>query len=115
MTNEEMESTMRFILEHQAQFVLDIQQLRETQAQSLLDIQQLRETQATMSGGFVTVLDMIRRLSEAQGETNANVSKLTAAQTSTNLRLVELADRVNVLINVVERYFGGNGRPQPSA
>jgi hypothetical protein len=96
-----MGKTMRFIVEHQAQFALDIQQLRETQA--------------TTSGGFVTVLDMIRRLSEAQGETNANVAKLTEAQTNTNLRLVELADRVNVPINVVERYFRGNGRPQPSA
>ena len=101
MANEELQSTMRFIVEHQAQFALDIQQLRELRA--------------TTSGGLVTVLDMTRRLSEAQVGTNANVSKLTEAQTSTNLRLVELSDRVHVLINVVERYFGGNGRPQPSA
>ena len=34
MNNEEFERKMSFIVEHQAQFAADIQQLQETQAQT---------------------------------------------------------------------------------
>lgn len=87
--NEKMEfinEKMEFIVEQQAQFAADIQVLRESQA----DFQkQLKESQAAFDV-------RLGRLAEA---TLAAFGKLTAAQQATE-------ERLNIFINVVERYIG---------
>ena len=62
MTDEEFQRKMDFIVDHQAQFASDIQQLREVQAQFASDIQQLW-------GGM-------HQLVEAQAQTNQIVVRL---------------------------------------
>ena len=92
MTNEEFEKRMDFIIEQQAQFTSDIQQLRETQAQTEQVVNRLA---AVTLEGFKDVNAKIDalvgshiRLTEAQARTDENLRNLIA---------------------VVDRYFS-NGR-----
>ncbi len=88
MANEQFERHMQFIVEHQAQFAVDIQQLKEAQAE-------LTKKHNHLTESLTTVVGM--------------VGKLTRAQYRTDEKLSETDDRLNALIGVVERYFSGNG------
>ena len=100
---------MAFIVERQAQFASDIQQLREVQTQLQATQVQTEQVVARLANvtleGFKDVnakidalVDSQIRLNEAQSRTDENVSR-----TDENLRN---------LIAVVDRYFseGRNGR-----
>jgi len=95
MNNEHLERRMAFIIEQQAQFASDIQQLREAQAQT--DQIVARLANATLEG-FKDVNAKIDALVDSQIRTDANVSR-----TDESLRN---------LIAVVDRYFreGRNGQ-----
>ncbi|HKO36365.1 MAG TPA: hypothetical protein VJV21_07795 [Pyrinomonadaceae bacterium] len=88
MANEHFERHMQFIVEQQAQFAVDIQQLKEAQAELTKKHNHLTEALTTVVGV---------------------VGKLTHAQERTDEKLSETDDRLNALIGVVERYFSGNG------
>lgn len=102
MNNEEIERKMNFIVEQQAQFAADIQQLKEVQVQTENVVGRLA---AVTLEGFKDVNAKIDalvgaqiRLNESQAHTDENV-----ARTDENLRN---------LIAVVDRYFreGRNGK-----
>jgi hypothetical protein len=95
MNNEEFERKMSFIVEQQAQFAADIQQMRELQAQTENVVGRLAH--ATLEG-FRDVNAKIDSLVDSQ-------VRLTEAQTLTDGNLRNL-------IAVVDRYFseGRNGK-----
>ena len=95
MNNEEFERKMSFIVEQQAQFAADIQQMRELQAQTENVVGRLAH--ATLDG-FRDVNAKIDSLVDSQ-------IRLTEAQTLTDGNLRNL-------IAVVDRYFseGRNGK-----
>ena len=106
MTNDKFERHMQFIVEQQAQFAFDIQQLKEVQAELTTKHNHLTEA-------LTTVVGMVGKLTQAQNRTD---EKLAQAQDRTDEKLLELTnkqaetdDRLNTLIGVVERYFSGNG------
>lgn len=106
MANEQFERHMQFIVEQQAQFTVDIQQLKEAQAELTTKHNHLTEA-------LTTVVGMVGKLTQAQNRTD---EKLAQAQDRTDEKLLELTnkqaetdDRLNTLIGVVERYFSGNG------
>ena len=88
MTQEEMERTMQFILQQQAQFAANMQQLAERQ----------RETGERMT----KIENVVLRLANAQVEANE--------------RHKETEERLNALINTVERYISKrrNGKTHDS-
>ena len=94
MNNEEFERKMAFIVEQQAQFAADIQQMRELQAQTEDVVGRLAH--ATLEG-FKDVNAKIDSLVDSQ-------IRLTEAQSHTDQNLRNL-------IAVVDRYFseGRNG------
>ena len=102
MSNEELERRMAFIVEQQAQFASDIQQLREAQTQTDQVVSQTGEIVARLANvtleGFKDVNAKINALVDSQIRTDENVSR-----TDENLRN---------LIAVVDRYFseGRNGK-----
>ncbi len=91
MDNEEINRKMEFIIEQQAQFAADIQVMREIQA---TDTKLLKEGHQTLSNAVLTIVGLIGSLTEAQKRTE---------------------ERLNVFINVVERYISGNGRSETPA
>jgi phage shock protein A len=99
MTNEEMQSTMQFILEQQAQFAANMQRLEETDERASKRIDRLeRVVGLAIRAGF-------RERKETREKINALINSqlnLTAAQAHTD-------ERLNALIDVVSDARGNNG------
>lgn len=80
MSNEEMQKTMRFILEQQAQFTVDIQQLRESLAKTDGNVNQLTQVIALLAAetkaGFQELRGSISALVDAQIRTEESVKGL---------------------------------------
>jgi hypothetical protein len=102
--DEENQRNINFILEQQAQFTADMQQMREAQAQAeekwerrwgrteesirnLLAIAQIQSQEIS------TLADAQSQLSKVQAE----------AQTRTDKQIAETDERLNALVNVVKR------------
>src|SRR5919199_644142 len=104
MTNEEFEKKMEFIVEQQAQFATDIQQLREAQAQLQAAQAQTEQVVARLANvtleGFKDVNTKIDALVDSQ-------IRLTEAQSRTD-------ENLRNLIAVADRYFneGRNGNSE---
>jgi hypothetical protein len=105
MSNEEMNKRMEFIVEQQAQFAADIQVMREIQAQ---DANLLKEQDRKLSDAVVAVVGMIGNLVQSQTRTDESIKFLIEVQARTEQRL-------NIFINVVERYISGNGGSESPA
>ena len=102
MTNEEMQRKMEFIVEHQAQFAVNIQKLEEMHSRAA-------ERTGELEGAIVTIVNLVGKLAEGQ-------ERLAEGEARADARLAELADsqkrtdeRLNAFIVLVERYIT-NGR-----
>jgi CRISPR/Cas system Type II protein with McrA/HNH and RuvC-like nuclease domain len=96
MTNDDMEKRIEFIIEQQAQFSVDIQQLRESQSETNQIVNRLA---AVTLEGFKDVNAKIDALVDAQIRADANMNTMNEAL-------------LNV-IAVVDRYFRGlNGNAE---
>ena len=105
MNNEEMNKKMEFIVEQQAQFAADIEKMREVQA---ADAKLLKEQDRKLSDALIAVVGIIGNLTQALTRTDESVKFLTEAQARTE-------ERLNVFINVVERFISGNGGSEKHA
>jgi hypothetical protein len=94
MTNQEVDRKIAFIIEQQAQFTSNIQQLRE--AQSELQATQVQTDQVVARLAHVTL--------EGFKDVNAKINSLVDSQVRTD-------ENLRNLIAVVDRYFseGRNG------
>jgi ABC-type transporter Mla subunit MlaD len=101
MTNEEFDKRMDFIVEQQAQFASDMQQLREAQAQTEHVVTQTVEIVGRLANGTL----------EGFKDVNTKIEVLVDSQIRTDEKINALADDLRNLIAVVDRYFseGRNG------
>jgi hypothetical protein len=106
MSHEEMDKRMEFIVEQQAKFAADIEIMREVQA---ADAKRLGD-------GLLGVIDIVGHLARYQMRTEDTVNSLTqdVSQLTQGFNRLTLAQAqteasLKILINVVERKFGGNG------
>jgi hypothetical protein len=95
MTNEEIQRTMEFIIKQQGSFSENMELLREAQVKGESRITRLE-------GAFVSLYNTVSKLSDTVGELSVSVGELSKAQAGTD-------ERLNNLINVIERYIS-NGR-----
>lgn len=111
MNEEELRKKMEFIIEQQAQFAADIQQLRETQE---AEAKLWREKHNSLTDALTTVVGIVGKLAEAQERAEARLAELAEAQKHTNTQVAETNERLNIFINVVERYISErrNGQAQ---
>lgn len=95
MTNEEMQKAMEFIVNQHAQFVTDIQKLRESQAQTDSLLNRLA---AVKVSGFKQTNDKINALTDSH-------MRLIESQAKTD-------EAMRHLMAAVDRYFseGRNGK-----
>ena len=124
MSNEEFERKMEFILEQQAQFASDIQQLREVQAQTgqhLTQTEQLLTRLVNVTHeGFKDVNAKIDALVDSQiglsqshvrlSEAHVRLSEAQAQLSEGQARTDEALRNLTVL---VDRYFRDRGNGQP--
>lgn len=106
MTNEEMEKAMKFIVEQQAQFSVDIQKIQEAQTGTN---QLLNRLAAATVQGFENVE---ARSSEMSENVDRKIAALVDSQLRTEESLKRTNDDLRNLIAVVDRYFseGRNGK-----
>ena len=102
MTPEEMQRTMEFIVEQQAKFTTDIQKLFESD-------DRLRESQATLTAALIRLAEIVE---ENHKESDRRFADLTESQKVTDEQLRHTDERLNVLINVVEKQLAArrNGK-----
>ena len=84
MTNDERQRQMDFILEQQASISVKLDRTAEKLEESA---------------------DMLKKLIFGVQSHDKDITELIKAQTRTDQRLAETDERLNTLINVVERYF----------
>lgn len=106
MSNEEMNKKIEFIVEHQARFAAEIDVMREVQVAD----------SRRFSDALIDTLGIVGNLTEALAQTDENVNlvaeaqaSLTEAQASLTEAQARTDERLNIFINVVERYISGNG------
>ena len=92
LSNEELDRRMAFIVEQQAQFASDIQQLREVQAQT-------EQLVARLAAGTL----------EGFKDVNVKINALVDSQIRLNESQARTDESLRNLIAVVDRYFS-NGR-----
>ncbi len=105
MTNEEIQRTMEFIIRHQESFSENMELLREAQVKGESRITRLE-------GAFVSLYNTVSKLSDTVGDLSGSVGELTKAQQQLTAAQARNDERLNTLINVIERYIsnGRNGR-----
>ncbi len=124
MTNEEMERKMEFILKQQESFSDNLQQVsdklrdvaeRQDKFQQEMDELKTRQDQAqaqinSVNQAIVGLFAITSNLAEAQKQTEARVNDLTES-------VKEVTERLDIFINVVERYIteNRNGKKSKSA
>jgi hypothetical protein len=96
--NNKLEERIEFIVEQQAQFSVDIQLLKE----------RLDDFQTKSNERMTRMENIMVRFYE---DTSTKINALIEAQFRTDERLSETNDRLNVLIDVVERFVTNGRKP----
>jgi hypothetical protein len=109
MHNEEIERKMNFIVEQQAQFASDIQQLQESQARTEKVVVQTSETVAVTAETMAQMGEIVTRLANVTHvgftEVNAKLNALVDAQIRTEENVARTNESLTNLIAVVDRRF----------
>ena len=122
MNNEEFDRKMAFIVEQQAQFASDIQQLQESQAQLQESQAQLHESQARTEQVVAQSAEVVGQMGEVVTrlanvthagftDVNAKINALVDAQIRTEENLSRTDENLRNFIAAVDRRFseGRNG------
>lgn len=89
MNNEEFDRKMAFILEHQAQFAADIQQLQESQTQ-------LQESQARTDQVVAQTAEIVGQMAEGIGQMGQVLTRLANV---THVGFTEVNAKINALVD----------------
>jgi len=101
MTDEEMERKIEFIVKQQESFADNLQQV----AYTLKDVSERQDKLQAQQDKFQSQLEL---LNQATLSLMSVVGSLTESQKRTDEQLKELGGRLDIFINVVERYINEN-------
>ncbi len=103
----DVEKTMQFILDQQAQFWASLQQMREAEAAAHAALETEQKRQQEVLGGVIAVVAQLATgqqvLVEAQKRTEERVQELSA-------RVQDVTDNMNALIKVVDDLVRRDGQ-----
>jgi len=109
MTPEQLQRTMEFIVEHQAKFEVEIQQLFESQRELREADERVRESQATLTAAMVRLTEIIEENEERNEKRFERIDekfvKLAEAQKAAQEQIRETNERLNALIHIVEDHI----------
>jgi hypothetical protein len=112
---EETQRNINFIIRQQAQFTADMQRMRETQAQADEKWEQRWGRTEESIRALLAIAEIHEGEIKALAETQAQAARMQAeAQARTDRQMSETDERLNALVNVVERIIserrnGGGG------
>jgi prefoldin subunit 5 len=121
MTNEEMQNTVQFILEQQAQLTVNvdklgerIDKLGETVDMLATQVDKIAEAQIAHEKRTSRLEESFLILVQLAGNMDGRMDALTEAQSKTGEQLAETDKRLHALIETVDRYIsdGRNGHPR---
>jgi hypothetical protein len=111
MTDDEMRSTMQFILEQQVRFATNLERLEAAQLRH-------EEEHVTQEGRLRRLEDAFVQLVSLARSADERLDTLESAQAVASARLAELAqaqkateERLNIFIATVERFISERGEP----
>ncbi len=112
--SEETARQMEFIINQQAQFSVDIQKLQDALA---IEAASRKEETTILFKALATVVALVGTQSETQEEMRKQQEEMRKQHTETVRKLGETGERLNIFINVLERYLseGRNGKKEPEA
>ena len=111
MDDEKLEKTIEFILNNQAQFYADLQELRETQKEAEKRGNILERACVNLYNITLEQGKYIAELGEAQKETDKRFRETDEQFKKTDERFKETDERLNAVILMAEKFFGGhNGK-----
>ncbi len=96
--NDDMQKTMQFILEQQAQFASNMQKLEETQ---IADHARIAGVEERMNN----IEKVMLRLANVQVESNSRMAVVEDTMRKIAIVHAETDERLNILVNTVERYI----------
>ena len=99
MDDEKIQKTIEFILDNQAQFTADIQELKELHKQSEKRINVLERATVNLYNEVTETSKNVNRVSEKVDLMSDKVDKLVDLQKETD-------DRLNVVIVMFEKFLG---------
>ncbi|MBV9959523.1 MAG: hypothetical protein JO360_13945 [Acidobacteria bacterium] len=105
MTNEEMQSTIQFILEQQAQVSTNLQKLE-------VNVAGIAESVVKLEASVAIIGDKVDRLAESHESLQRFVGALAVAQANTEVNLTRTDKNLNALILMVEKYLSGRQNGQ---
>jgi len=107
MTHEEMQRTMEFIVQQQAQFAANIQLLQEGQIQDSSRITRLEDSfQVVVQLAQITE-SRLDRLETTNSAFESNMAALAAAQTDLAAAQTHTDERLSALIDIVREQRNG--------
>jgi hypothetical protein len=105
MSDEELNKKMEFIIEQQAQFASDIGMMRE-----------LHEADSKLvKDGLLGLVDIVGHLARSHMRTEDSINSLTQDVSRLEQAQARTDERLNIFINVVERFISGNGGAESPA
>lgn len=102
---DDLSRKMEFIIDHQAQFAADIQELKDQQKGLLHSIEQLSGQHKNFLGDLQQVLGLVASLAVAQENTNGIVANLAERAGELTRAQINTDQRLNALISIVERHI----------
>ncbi|HZB45761.1 MAG TPA: hypothetical protein VE360_10975 [Pyrinomonadaceae bacterium] len=103
MTNEEIQRTMEFVLNQQARFSEGMEQLRESHAQAEKRI-------GNLETAFVGLTSIVTDIGKAQQALTERVTQLAADIAELREAQAHTDQRVNALIDIIERWRNGESK-----
>lgn len=92
--NDDIQRQMDFIVNQQAQFSTDIQQLKELHAQAETRISRIENVVLTLGNHTITLTERVAEIATAQAIADTRIAELAEYQTHTEQKLNALIDIV---------------------
>jgi flagellar biosynthesis chaperone FliJ len=108
MTNKEVEKAVEILLQNQAQFYANLQEIQEIQKESEKRVSVLERATVNLFNAMTKTNETVDRLSEKVDKLSEKVDKLADAQKETDERWRETDERLNAVIFMAEKFFSGN-------